>query len=185
MDGRIVGFATVSAASIHVDDISEKLRRRLPHYPLPVLRLARLAVDQGWRQRGVGRQLLRTILLLAHEMADRVGCIGVLVDAKPDAVEYYRQYGSRNWRSSKASRRSSPANTHVSAAGGRSRSGKGRAGKRGVNSWAYAPLAPGRTRLFFAATACAALVAGEVTEGRGMRGNGYRVLSCQTQNSCY
>jgi len=26
-------------------------------------------------------------------MADRVGCIGVLVDAKPDAVEYYRRYG--------------------------------------------------------------------------------------------
>ncbi len=26
-------------------------------------------------------------------MADRVGCIGVLVDAKPDVVEYYRQYG--------------------------------------------------------------------------------------------
>ena len=93
IDGRIVGFATVSAASIHVDDIPEKLHRRLPHYPLPVLRLARLAVDQRRRQQGVGRQLLRTVLLLAHEMADRFGCIGVLVDAKPDAVEYYRQYG--------------------------------------------------------------------------------------------
>ena len=41
----------------------------------------------------MGGELLRTVLLLAHEMADRVGCIGVLVDAKPDAVEYYRQYG--------------------------------------------------------------------------------------------
>jgi GNAT superfamily N-acetyltransferase len=93
IDGRIVGFATVSAASIHIDDIPEKLRRRLPHYPLPVLRLARLAVDQRRRRQGVGRQLLRTVVLLAHEMADRVGCIGVLVDAKLDAVEYYRQYG--------------------------------------------------------------------------------------------
>ena len=27
------------------------------------------------------------------QMAGRVGCIGVLVDAKPDAVQYYRQYG--------------------------------------------------------------------------------------------
>ncbi len=44
IDGRIVGFATVSAASIHVDDIPEKLRRRLPRYPLPVLRLARPVV---------------------------------------------------------------------------------------------------------------------------------------------
>jgi len=33
------------------------------------------------------------VLLLAREMADRVGCVGVLVDAKPQAVEFYRQYG--------------------------------------------------------------------------------------------
>lgn len=91
--GAIAGFVTVSAASMHVDEMPEKVRRRLPRYPLPVLRLARLAVDQRWRQQGVGRQLLRAALLLAREMADRVGCVGVMVDAKPDAVEFYRQYG--------------------------------------------------------------------------------------------
>jgi GNAT superfamily N-acetyltransferase len=91
--GTIAGFATVSAASMHVDDIPEKLRRRLPRYPLPVLRLARLAVDQRMQQQGVGRQLLRAVLVLAREMANRVGCIGVLVDAKPGAVEFYRRYG--------------------------------------------------------------------------------------------
>jgi GNAT superfamily N-acetyltransferase len=92
-DGTIIGFATVSAASIHVEDFPEKHRRRLPNYPLPVLRLARLAVDQRAQQQGVGRQLLRAVLLLAREMADLIGCVGVLVDAKPGAVEYYRQYG--------------------------------------------------------------------------------------------
>lgn len=91
--GTIAGFATVSAASMHVDDIPKKLRRRLPRYPLPVLRLARLAVDQRIQRQGVGRQLLRAVLLLAREMASRVGCIGVLVDAKPGAVEFYRRYG--------------------------------------------------------------------------------------------
>jgi GNAT superfamily N-acetyltransferase len=91
--GTIIGFATVSAASIHVDAVPEKQRRRLPHYPLPVLRLARLAVDQRMRQQGVGQQLLRATLSLAREMADRIGCVGVLVDAKPGVVEYYRQYG--------------------------------------------------------------------------------------------
>ncbi len=91
--GMIAGFATVSAASVHVDDISKSLRRRLPQYPLPVLRLARLAVDRRMQQQGVGQQLLRTVLLLAREMAHRVGCTGVLVDAKPSAVEFYRGYG--------------------------------------------------------------------------------------------
>ncbi len=91
--GAIAGFATVSAASIHVDEMPAKTRRSLPRYPLPVLRLARLAVDQRVRGQGVGRQLLRAVLLLAREMADRVGCVGVLVDAKPVAVDFYRQYG--------------------------------------------------------------------------------------------
>ncbi len=91
--GTIAGFATVSAASMHVDDMPKNLRRRLPQYPLPVLRLARLAVDQRMQQQGVGRQLLRAVLLLAREMASRVGCIGVLVDAKPGAVGFYQRYG--------------------------------------------------------------------------------------------
>jgi GNAT superfamily N-acetyltransferase len=89
----IAGFATVSAASIHVDEMPEKLRRRLPRYPLPVLRLARLAVHQQLQRQGVGCQLLRAVLLLAREMARRVGCIGVLADAKPGAVEFHRRYG--------------------------------------------------------------------------------------------
>ncbi len=92
-DSAIVGFATVSAATIHVDEIPDKHRKRLPQYPLPVLRLARLAVDRRMQGRGIGRQLLRAVLSLALEMSNRIGCIGVLVDAKPDAVEYYRQYG--------------------------------------------------------------------------------------------
>jgi predicted N-acetyltransferase YhbS len=41
----------------------------------------------------VGKALLRAVFLLAHEMADRFGCVGVMVDAKPEAVEYYRRYG--------------------------------------------------------------------------------------------
>ncbi len=30
---------------------------------------------------------------LANEMAERTGCIGVVVDAKPDAIEFYERYG--------------------------------------------------------------------------------------------
>lgn len=91
--GTVIGFATVSAATIHVDEMPGNLRRRLPRYPLPVLRLARLTVDQRVQRQGIGRQLLLAVLLLAREMADRVGCVGVLVDAKPGAVEFYRRYG--------------------------------------------------------------------------------------------
>jgi GNAT superfamily N-acetyltransferase len=92
-EGRILGFATVAPGHIEIDDLPAATRRKLPRYPLPVLRLARLAVDEGVRGQGLGRRLLRFILELAVQMANDYGCIGVCVDAKPDAVEFYGRYG--------------------------------------------------------------------------------------------
>jgi GNAT superfamily N-acetyltransferase len=91
--GRILGFVTVAPGHVEIDGLPAALRKKLPRYPLPVLRLARLAVDQAVRGRGLGRQLLRFVLRLALGMASDYGCIGVAVDAKPDAVEFYKRYG--------------------------------------------------------------------------------------------
>jgi GNAT superfamily N-acetyltransferase len=92
-DGRIFGYATVAPGHIEIEDLPAAARKRLPRYPLPVLRLARLAVEQVARGQGLGRRLLRFVLELALQMARDYGCIGVAVDAKPDAVEFYKQFG--------------------------------------------------------------------------------------------
>lgn len=89
----IVGYVTVAPGQIEFDDIPSHLRRQLPRYPLPVLRVARLAVDGSTRGRGVGRQLLRFALELASRLAHDFGCVGVMVDAKPDAVAFYERLG--------------------------------------------------------------------------------------------
>jgi GNAT superfamily N-acetyltransferase len=91
---RILGFATVTVASVERRTIpSDRLRRRLPAYPLPVLRLARLAVDQRAHGLGIGKALVRHVLALAVHQRDALGCIGVVTDAKPDAVSFYRNLG--------------------------------------------------------------------------------------------
>jgi len=92
-DQNILGFATVAAAHVEIDELPAAVRRKLPQYPLPVLRLARLAVDQSAQGQGLGLQLLRFVLRLALQMADDYGCLGVIVDAKPDAVAFYAKYG--------------------------------------------------------------------------------------------
>lgn len=89
----ITGFVTVSSGEMVADKLSKALRRRLPSYPLPILRIARLAVAERHQGHGIGRLLLRAMLTLALEMEDRVGCIGVVVDAKPDAVTFYSRLG--------------------------------------------------------------------------------------------
>jgi GNAT superfamily N-acetyltransferase len=92
-DRSVLGYATVAAAHVEIEDLPPATRRKLPRYPLPVLRLARLAVDQSAHGQGVGLQLLRFVLRLARQMADEYGCVGVVVDAKPEAEAFYAKYG--------------------------------------------------------------------------------------------
>lgn len=92
-ESAILGFATVTPSELAVSAMPETQRRRLPKYPLPVLRLARLAVAESARGRGVGSMLMQAVFQIAHRLATDVGCTGVVVDAKPDAVTFYRGLG--------------------------------------------------------------------------------------------
>src|SRR6185295_7307490 len=94
VEARIVGFTTVAASSIERAGVpSARQRKRLPDYPLPVLRLARLGVDTRAQGLGIGKGLLRHVLQLAVDQRDRLGCIGVVTDAKLDAVAFYEGLG--------------------------------------------------------------------------------------------
>ena len=92
-ESEMLGFATLSATSITIQDLPKTARKRLPKYPLPALRLARLAVAESARGQGIGKQLLKAVFGIAHEMAERTGCVAVVVDAKPAAIEFYGRYG--------------------------------------------------------------------------------------------
>lgn len=92
-NGKVLGFVTVAPSQLEIDALPRSKARRLPAYPLPVLRLARLAVDQQAQGQGVGLLLLKAVFVLCRGMADAFGCVGVLVDAKPGAVGFYQKYG--------------------------------------------------------------------------------------------
>ncbi len=94
-EGDVLGYLTVAPGGIEIDDLPASLQRGLPRYPLPVMRLARLAVDSRIRRRGLGEQLLRFALGLALALTEDYGCVGVAVDAKPGAEGFYAGYGFR------------------------------------------------------------------------------------------
>ncbi len=93
LDGAVVGYATVTPSEIHPLRLKVVKGKRLPKYPIPVLRLARLAVDERLQGHGVGSSLLRAVFAIAVQLADEVGCAGILVDAKTDAVAFYEKLG--------------------------------------------------------------------------------------------
>ncbi|MBL8923377.1 MAG: hypothetical protein JNJ54_31280 [Myxococcaceae bacterium] len=89
----ILGFATVCPGAIERVSMPAAARRRLPAYPLPVLRLARFGVATVAQGQGVGEALLRHVLGVALSLRASAGCLGVVADAKPDAVAFSRRYG--------------------------------------------------------------------------------------------
>ena len=89
----ILGFSTVTVGHVEIETLPPGLRKKLPDYPLPVLRLARLAVDRNAQGKGVGEHLMRTVFSVAIELREKLGCVGVVVDAKQGAENYYSRYG--------------------------------------------------------------------------------------------
>lgn len=91
--GTVTGFVTVASCSIEVRDVPKKLAKRFPSYPIPALRLARMAVAEGLQRSGVGSLLMRAVFVIARDQARKSGCAFVVVDAKPGAEAYYERWG--------------------------------------------------------------------------------------------
>ncbi len=94
-DERVIGYATVVPGQVSIEELTESERRRLPRHPVPVLRLARLAVDERYQGIGLGRRLVREVFLLALRMRDEFGCVAVIVDALESRVSFYEGLGFR------------------------------------------------------------------------------------------
>lgn len=93
LEERIVGFVTVANSELASEKISVAMKKRLSDYPVPVLRIARIAVDKNFQGLGIGKKLLAEMFRLALKMKQQAGCVGVVVDAKPDAVSFYQALG--------------------------------------------------------------------------------------------
>ena len=90
----VIGYHTLASSSIPKSSFPGDAGHRLsPYHDVPVVLLARLAVDQRFQQRGVGRMLLRHALELSLAVREQVGCRCVIVDAYPSAVLWYRRFG--------------------------------------------------------------------------------------------
>jgi len=94
LDGqRVVGYVTVAVGQLDRDDLPEGAHSRLPRYPLPVLRLARLAVDEAFQGRGLGRRLAAYAFAVALQVRVTAGCVGIVVDALPARAGFYADLG--------------------------------------------------------------------------------------------
>ncbi|MBB71834.1 MAG: GNAT family N-acetyltransferase [Legionellales bacterium] len=92
---QIMGYYTLSASTIQLQNLPESLSKKLPRYPLvPTTLIGRLAVDSNYQKRGIGEALLIDALRIAHKTSDEVASFAVIVDAMSESAKnFYQKYG--------------------------------------------------------------------------------------------
>ncbi|WP_240000690.1 MULTISPECIES: GNAT family N-acetyltransferase [unclassified Photorhabdus] len=92
-DHRVVGYYTLAAAGIQLTNLPTVTIKKLPRYPtVPAVRMGRLAVDQAFRNQGLGGALLADAI--ERTIRAEIASYALLVDAKDDnAVRFYRHHG--------------------------------------------------------------------------------------------
>lgn len=91
---RVVGYHALTAGELKHVDATPRVVKGMPRYPIPVVLLARLAVDQTVTGRGIGAWLLRDALIRTLAAAETIGVRALLVHAIDDqAKAFYLHHG--------------------------------------------------------------------------------------------
>jgi GNAT superfamily N-acetyltransferase len=91
---RLLGYCSLSAAQLHLHDLREADRKRLPAYPVPAIRVGRLAVSSAAQGKGYGGLLLGHAVNLALSVRQTMGVRVLIVDAKDSkAAAFYQAHG--------------------------------------------------------------------------------------------
>jgi len=91
---RIVGYYSLAYGSVSLEEATQTVKAGLPRHPVPVILLARLAIDSTEQGRGLGAGLLKDAFLRAIQAAEIAGLRAMLVHAKDDAAKrFYEKFG--------------------------------------------------------------------------------------------
>ena len=91
---KILGFYSLSAAQVGVQQLSDTERRKLPRYPVPCFRMGRLARAIESRGAGLGEALIGCAVDRCLHARSLVGAYALLVDAKDEKSKlFYERYG--------------------------------------------------------------------------------------------
>jgi len=92
-NNKVIGYYAIAMGSVQRESALSSLKRNSPN-PIPMVVLARLAVDEGYKGRGIGVGLLKDCVLRSVHAMNVVGGAGILVHALDDeAKAFYKRFG--------------------------------------------------------------------------------------------
>ena len=91
--GHVAGFYSLTVGSVEPSHSAPRMLKGIPQHPVPVMILARLAIDQKHQRQGLGKALLKNALLRTVQAADIAGIRALLIHAKDEeARSWYRHW---------------------------------------------------------------------------------------------
>ncbi len=91
---QVVAYYTLAAGSVAREETPRRVAQGLGQYPVPVILLARLAVDMSEQGHGLGGGLVKDAILRAAQAADLIGVRALLTHAKDEAARsFYSNFG--------------------------------------------------------------------------------------------
>ena len=90
----MVGYCSLTVGQVDTLQVPERVRKGMGQYPIPVVLLARLAVDMRYHHRGIGAGMLRDAISRAVTISEQAGVRALMthpLDA--DAANFYRGFG--------------------------------------------------------------------------------------------
>jgi predicted N-acetyltransferase YhbS len=93
-ENQVIGYYSLVAASVEHLQVPPRIKKGLGKYPIPVILIARLAVDINYQKIGLGKGLLKDALLRCLSVQSQIGVRAILVHAKDEkAKQFYQKFG--------------------------------------------------------------------------------------------
>jgi GNAT superfamily N-acetyltransferase len=91
-DQTVIGYYSLAVGSVEYDKAPERVNKGLAHHAIPIMLLARLAVDSHWQSKGIGAALLKDAMLRTLHAAGIAGIRSFVVHAKDDVAKGFYEH---------------------------------------------------------------------------------------------
>ena len=91
---RVAGYFSLAVGQVASIEAPERIRKGMGQYPIPVVLLARLAVDRDYQGHGIGVGMLQDAIRRTVMIAEQAGIRALLTHPiDPEADAFYRRFG--------------------------------------------------------------------------------------------
>lgn len=92
VDQTVVGYHSLAFGHVAHEHAPQRVTKGLSHHPIPIILLARLAVDREWQGQGIGSGLLKDAMMRTLNAADIAGIRALTVHAKNEKARGFYEH---------------------------------------------------------------------------------------------